>query len=118
MYIEKQREAELARRKGTTGRVIIQVVWLGLWVAAGYYLTNYLYSNELVTPNMIYNVGIPRAIPEEVFFWAIVLFIVFVSQIFLTMGFAVGSASGRRRPGEASARAANPDPLDQQFRNR
>lgn len=115
MFIEKQREAELARRRGTARRVIVQVIWLIVWGVIAYFLTDYLFQAGYVTADDIYRAGVPREVPEELFFWATLLFIVVVSQIMLTIGFLLGSSRGRRRPGRASAYSDNPDPLDNQF---
>ena len=116
MYLEKQREAELEKRKGATGRTLISIFWLSIWTAIGYFTIRWLVDNEYFTPAAVRRaLNIPASIPEEVIFWAAVLGIVFIAQVILTLGFMFASSRGRQKLGLPTRYSANPDPLDKNF---
>ena len=116
MYLEKQREAELERRKGATGRTLISLIWLGTWMAIAYFGVQWLVANEYFTPGIVMRaLNIPSSIPEAVVVWAVVVGIVFVAQVVLTLGFMFGSKRGRQKLGRPTRYSANPDPLDTNY---
>jgi uncharacterized membrane protein YedE/YeeE len=116
MRLQKKKEEELAKRKGLTGKTIIQVIWLAISVAIAFFLTQFLFAGNYVNLQMFYTqLFIPSAVPE----WgvkAIMIFgIVVVMQIIFAMGFFIASPEGRRRTGDASLHSRNKDPFDDQF---
>lgn len=116
MRLEKQKEAEIAKRKGLTGKTIIQVIWLLLTGTAAYVFTNYLFSEGLVTSNTFYNqLFIPRIVPVLGLKLLMVLAIVIVMQIIFSIGFIIASPEGRRRTGDATLHSRNKDPFDDRF---
>lgn len=112
MRLEKKREEELARRRGMTGRTIVAFIWLLLSGVAGYYLVTYLIDQNFINLNMFYDLGIPRAVPDELFLAGLVLVVVAVMQFFLFLGFMVASPEGRRPTGEPSLSSRSKDPFD------
>jgi hypothetical protein len=68
MRLEKKNEEMLARRKGLTGRTIIQTIWLAISFVAAYFFINYLIDQDYISYDQIYNgFSLPRSVPE----WAI-----------------------------------------------
>lgn len=116
MRLEKKREEELAKRRGLTGRTIIQVIWLLITGTLAYFFVNYLFSQGIVTANIFYNqLLIPRSVPEIGLKLLMVLGIVIVMQIVFSIGFIIASPEGRRRTGDATLKSRNKDPFDDRF---
>ena len=113
MRLEKKLEEELAKRRGATGRTIVQLIWLIISFVIAYFLINYLFEQEAITYGMIYRVGIPKSVPE----WAILLTLMFVvvvaMQFFLFIGYAFANPEGRRRTGDPTLRSSVKDPYDE-----
>jgi hypothetical protein len=114
MRLEKKREEELARRKGMTGRTIVAVIWLLISIVIGYFLVSYLVDQNYLNMNLFYQLGIPRRVPSEVFFWFSVLIVVAIMQFFLMFGFMIASPEGRRPTGKATLYSRNKDPFDEE----
>jgi hypothetical protein len=116
MYLEKQREAELEKRKGSARKTIISLLWLGTWAAIGYFAVQWLVENEYFSPAAVLRLlNLPPEVPEAVVVWGAVLGIVFVAQVALTLGFMFGSPRGRQKLGRPTRYSSNPDPLDRNF---
>lgn len=119
MRLEKKRDEELARRKGLTGKTIIQVIWLLISSVIAYFLSTFLFEQEVITYNMLYTqLAIPRDVPQVVVLGGLILLIVAVMQIFLILGFVLASPEGRRRSGEPSLHSRIKDPFDDQWYGR
>ena len=114
MRLEKKREEEIARRKGMTGRTIIATIWLLISIGLGYFLITYLIDQNYFSLNIFYQWGIPRAVPDWVFFIALILLVVAIMQFFLLFGFMIASPEGRRRTGDPSLYSRSKDPFDDQ----
>ncbi|MCP4360294.1 MAG: hypothetical protein GY796_19985 [Chloroflexi bacterium] len=113
MRIQKKKDEESAQRKGLTGRTIIMVIWFGISFAVAYFLTTYLFNNDIVTYNTFYtDLRLPTSIPE----WGVQLIFMFVivliMQFILYLGFFFGSPEGRRRTGDPTMYSRNKDPFD------
>lgn len=116
MRLEKKREEELSRRKGLTGKTIIQVIWLLVTGTLAYFFTNYLFNEGLLNANTFYNqLYIPRSVPELGVKLIIVFGLVIVMQIVFSIGYIIASPEGRRRTGDASMHSRNKDPFDDRF---
>lgn len=116
MRLEKKHEEELSKRKGLTGRTIIQVIWLLITGTLAYFFTDYLFSQGFITANTFYNqLFIPRAVPEIGLKLLMVLGLVIVMQIVFSIGFIIASPEGRRRTGDATLHSRNKDPFDDRF---
>lgn len=116
MRLEKRREEEVARRKGSAVKTIIGIIWLGLCFAGAYYFVGFLFQEDYVRPSFFWNqLFIPRQIDAEGIRILFALFIVFLMNFFLLIGYAFSSSTGRTRPGKASLKSRNPDPLDKKF---
>ena len=116
MRLEKKHEEELAKRKGLTGRTIIQVIWLLITGTLAYFFTDYLFNQEIITAQLFYNqLLIPRAVPEIALKLIMVLGIIIVMQIVLSIGFIIASPEGRRRTGDPTLYSRNKDPFDDRF---
>jgi len=119
MRLEKKRDEELARRKGLTGKTIIQVIWLLISFIIAYYLSNYLFEQGVISYNRLYTqLSIPREVPREAVLAGLMLLIVMVMQMFLILGFVLASPEGRRRTGEASLNSRTKEPFDDQWYGR
>ncbi len=113
MRLEKKHEEELAKRKGLTGKTIVQVVWLLITGTLAYFFTNYLFSEGIISANTFYNqLYIPRSVPELGVKLIVVLGLVIVMQIVFSIGYIIASPEGRRRTGEATMYSRNKDPFD------
>lgn len=116
MRIEKKQDEEIARRKGMTGKTVVQVIWLLLSAGLSYYLINYLLNSDesSFSYNAVYNAtGLPRTVPEGALLAGMILLLVLLFQIFLWLGFAMASPEGRRKTGVPSLHSRNKDPFDQ-----
>lgn len=113
MRLEKKHQEELAKRKGLTGKTIVQVIWLGLTGIGAYFFTEYLFAGEYITSNLFYTqLFIPRFIPEWGLKALLILGMVIVMQIFFSLGYVIASPEGRRRTGDATLYSRNKDPFD------
>ncbi len=112
MRLEKKHEEELARRQGTTGRTIVQLLWLIISFIIAYFLMNYLFKQDYLSYNMIYQAGLPRTIPEWAILLVFMIVIVVAMQFFLFIGYALANPEGRRRTGDPSLHSRTKDPLD------
>ena len=112
MRLEKKREEELARRKGMTGKTIIQFIWLLISFGIAYFVVKALFDQRVLSYNMIYGVGVPRTVPG----WAIMLVFMFVivvaMQFFIFIGYALANPEGRRRTGDPTMQSRTKDPYD------
>ncbi|MDX1663488.1 MAG: hypothetical protein R3272_06820 [Candidatus Promineifilaceae bacterium] len=116
MRIEKQREQELARRRGLTSRTVLMFVWFVISGIAGYLLLRVLFAENYLSYGFFYSdLGIPSAVPRAVILGALVLSIMLVMQFLLILGFTLGSPQGRARTGKPTAHSRNPDPLDRDY---
>lgn len=116
MRLERQREEEVARRKGSAFKTIIGTIWLGLCFAGAYFFVGFLFQEGYVRPSFFWNqLFIPRWIDADWIRILFAVFIVFLMNFFLLIGFAFSSATGRTRPGEPSLKSRNPDPLDKTY---
>lgn len=119
MRLEKKRDEELARRKGMTGKTVIQVIWLLISFVVAYFLSTYLFEQEVLTYNMFYTqLAIPRNVPREVVLGGLMLLMVIVMQILLILGFVIASPEGWRRTGEGSLHSRTKEPFDDQWYGR
>ncbi|WP_420645735.1 hypothetical protein [Candidatus Leptofilum sp.] len=116
MRLEKKHEEELAKRKGLTGKTVIQVIWLLFTGTLAYFFVNYLFSEGILRPGIFYNqLFIPRSVPEIGLKLIVVLGLVIVMQIVFSLGYIIASPEGRRRTGDASMYSRNKDPFDDRF---
>ena len=116
MRLEKKHEEELARRKGLTGKTIVQVIWLLFTGTLAYFFVTYLFNEGIITAGMFYNqLFIPRSVPEIGLKLIVVLGLVIVMQIIFSLGYIIASPEGRRRTGDPSMYSRNKDPFDDRF---
>lgn len=116
MRLEKKRAEEISKRKGLTGKTVVQVIWLFFTGTLAYLFANYLFSQGLVSASVFYNqLFIPRAVPEWGLKLIMVLGMVIVMQIVFSIGFIIASPEGRRRTGDATMKSRNKDPFDDRF---
>ncbi len=116
MRLEKKHQEELSKRKGLTGKTIIQVIWLLTTGTLAYFFTNYLFSQGIINANIFYNqLYIPRSVPVIGVKLIVVFGMVVVMQIVFFMGYFIASPEGRRRTGDASMHSRNKDPFDDRF---
>jgi ABC-type sugar transport system permease subunit len=117
MRIEHKRELELARRKGLTRRTILAVLWLAICFAAAYFVTEWLFENDIITYNGLYaRLFIPRWVDQIFLQIGLMIVLVIIVQFFVLIGYGLLSFAGRRRPGEASLYSDDPDPGEDIFR--
>ena len=116
MRLEKKRAEEISKRKGLTGKTIIQVIWLLVTGTLAYFFANYLFDQGLVSASLFYNqLLIPRSVPEWGLKLIMVLGMVIVMQIVFSFGYILASPEGRRRTGDATLHSRNKDPFDDRF---
>ncbi len=116
MRLEKKRAEELSKRKGLTGKTIVQVIWLLVTGTLAYFFASYLFDQGLVTTGLFYNqLYIPRSVPLWGLKLIMVLGMVIVMQIVFSIGFIIASPEGRRRTGDATMHSRNKDPFDDRF---
>jgi hypothetical protein len=114
MRIDRIREAELKQRKGSSIRMIIQLVWLGISGVIAYFLSSYIINNtDLTLAFFRNNFFIPPTIPDWVIHAAFVVILVFLMQAIFFVGYAFGSPEGRVKTGRPRADSRNPDPFDE-----
>lgn len=113
MRIDQVREAELKKRKGSSIRMIIQIVWLIISGVVAYFLSNYIITNTDLNFNFFRNnFFIPPVIPDWAIHGAFILILVFLMQAIFAVGYAFGSPEGRVKTGRPRADSRNPDPFD------
>ena len=117
MLIEKQREAEEARRKGQAVRTIIQTIWLGITFVAAYFFVGELVNRGIISATAFGASWEPLGrVPTWAYEWVFIFLIVVGMQFIFILGFMISSHRGRQRSGQATAYSNNPDPLDNQYR--
>jgi hypothetical protein len=117
MRLDRIREYELAKRKGSTLRTIVQTIWLLISFVVAYYISEWLFAEKVISYNFFYTqLSIPRAVPQWAILGALILLIVIVMQFFVLMGFLIGTPRGRAKSGRASAFSSNPDPFDTPYK--
>ncbi|MCB9421467.1 MAG: hypothetical protein H6667_16810 [Ardenticatenaceae bacterium] len=112
MRLDQKREEELERRKGKTGKTIIQFIWLLISFVVAYFVVKFIIDAGYLTYNMIYGVGIPRSIPTIVITIVLMFVVVVFMQFFLFIGFMVANPEGRRRTGDPTLKSRTKDPYD------
>ena len=116
MRLEKKNEEKLAKRKGLTGKTIIQVIWLLFTGTLAYFFVNYLFNEGIIRTSIFYNqLLIPRSVPEIGLKLIVVLGMIIIMQIVFSIGYIIASPEGRRRTGDASMHSRNKDPFDDRF---
>jgi hypothetical protein len=116
MRIDKRREVEQARRKGSTGRTFVQTIWLLISFVAAYFVSQWLFDQGIVSYGFFYTkLFIPRVVPPWAILGGFILVIVIVMQFFVLMGYFLGNPRGREKSGRASAYTHNPDPFDNPY---
>ena len=116
MRLEQAQEERLTKRKGLTGRTIMQMIWLGITGVAAYFLTTLVFARNGNLYDIIYSqFSIPRMVPTAVLFWAIVILIVLLMQLVFVLGFLMASSEGWRRPGKPSLYSRNREPFDDRY---
>ena len=118
MRIEKQKEQELARRRGLAGRTVLQLVWFIASGIAGWLIFRFLFAQDLLSYEFFYGeLGIPDAIPQWAIYGALILIAMIAMHFLLVLGFTAMSPQGRARTGQPTAHSRNPDPLEREYRN-
>jgi uncharacterized BrkB/YihY/UPF0761 family membrane protein len=113
MRIEMKREAEVAQRKGLTGRTIVAIIWFTIIGIFGFVLANWLFANEILSANFFHSqLFIPDTVDEIFIRIGVTLFIVFVFEFMAIMVFALTSPKARQKTGRARVEAQVPDPFD------
>lgn len=109
MLLDKKRKAELAKRKGSTGKTLIQTLWFFISIGVAFGLVWWLNSSGTFPLRTLYSAGIPRAVPEWAVMVGFIIVIAIVMQIFLLLGFLIGSPKGRARQGRATLESKTVD---------
>lgn len=118
MRLERQKEQELAQRKGFASRTIVQSIWLLISGGIGYFILRWLFDAGTLDYNFFYTtLSIPRSVPEAAIFAGLILIIVIVMQFFLILGYAFASPTGRQRPGTPTPYSSSYDPMQDDYRH-
>lgn len=107
MLLEKKREEEFAKRKGSTKKTIIQTIWLAISAVGGYFFVDWLNSSGTLTYTSLYGMGLPRSVPEWGIMVGLILGVVIVMQLVFTLGYVLGSPAGREKRNQASLHSYN-----------
>lgn len=117
MRLEKKRLSDLEKRKGLTGRTIIQTIWLMITAVAAYFLIETFIAQELFSYQQVRRwLFISPTVPDWAVQAGVILAFVIVMQFFFVFGFAFFSNIGRVRPGTPTLISRDPDPLDKEYR--
>ena len=112
MRLEKKHEEELDKRRGLASRTLIQIIWLIISFTIAFFLVDYLFGQDYISFNMVYQAGIPRIVPEWAITLVLMIFVVAIMQFLLFMGYAFTSPEGRRRTGDPTLKSRARDPYD------
>lgn len=116
MRLDAKRQREAARRQGLALRTVLAVIWLGLCFVAAYYLTTFLFENELLTFRFFrVQLRIPFEISDTAIMIGLMVVIVVIINFFVLVIYGLFSSTGRRRPGTPSMYSAEPDPDDRTY---
>lgn len=117
MRLEKRHEADLAARKGSTGRTIIQFLFLLISFVIAYFIASYMFDNGMLSYGVIRSAFsfVPFYIPSWSILGGAMLIIVVIIQFFVSIGFTLGSPEGRRKTGKPSLHSRVKDPNDSQW---
>lgn len=114
MRIDRVREVEIRKRKGSSVRTIIQIVWLGLSAVVAYFLSSYIFNNtELTISFLRTSFLLPPRVPDWAIHLAFGIAIVLVLQFIYAIGYAFGSPEGRVKTGKPRFDSRDPDPFDE-----
>jgi hypothetical protein len=117
MWIDRKRQQETEKRKGLSVRTGVVVGVLVSGFIGAYLLTAWLFSSGTMSIDLFYNnLGIPRTISQNTIHIVLVLFIVFALQFLAVIGFAMANPEARKRSGQPSAVAQNPDLYDSLYK--
>lgn len=118
MRIEMKRQAETSQRKGLTVRTIVAVCWLVLGAALGFFLVNWLFAQEILTPGFFYKQLFIPVTVDEIYIRIGLSFVVVVFIEFLViMVLALASPKARQRTGRARVEAQVHDPFENYYYN-
>ncbi len=113
MRIDRVREEEVRKRKGSSVRTIIQIIWLGLSVAVAYFLSTYIFNNTKLTLTFLRtSFLLPPSVPDWAIHVAFGFAIVLILQFVYFVGYAFGSPEGRVKTGKPRFDSRDPDPFD------
>lgn len=118
MRIDRVRETELKRRKGSSIKMIIQLIWFGISCVIAYFLSSYILNNtelniEFLRTSFLVPAGISNAVvPDWAIHIAFAFALVLIMQFIFAIGYAFGSPEGRKRTGQPRVDSRNPDPFD------
>lgn len=116
MRLEAARDKELNKRKGLAWRTVVGFIWLASITVGAYYLTGWLFENQIISINFFYgNLYIPPTVEPQTIRLGLALVIVIAIQFFILIGYGMASPVGRSRPGKATAYTKDPDPLDNYY---
>ena len=117
MMIEKQREAEEARRKGQAVKTIIQTIWLLISFVGAYFFVQILFDQNIISTTAFGATwDVLANVPRWVYEWVFIFLIVLGMQFIFVLGYVMASPMGRQRAGQPTIHSNNPDPLDNQYR--
>lgn len=117
MRLDRKKQAELAQRKGLTGRTIVQLLWLVISAVLAYMAINWLFASGQLTYEFFYSaLFVPRSVPQTAILAALIVLIVFIMQFFLVLGYAIASPQGRERSGNPSPYSSTYDPMQDDYR--
>lgn len=115
MYMEKKRQAEMAKRKGLTKRTFAQFFLMLLAAVAAAGIVYWLETSGEFSVTRFYSMGIPTWVPT----WGLLVgfgFVIMIAiQFLIGIGFVIGSPAGRERQGQATAHSKTIDFTDSSF---
>ena len=116
MHLEKKREQEIAARRGSSTRTVIQLAWLALSIAIAYFVIEYLVAEEIISYGRLRSqLQLPR-LSDGVLRAGMIAILVFISQFLLFIGFFLADPLGRQKSGKPSLYSRQKDVYDDTFR--
>ncbi len=115
MLLDKKRNREIAERHRRTRQTLLQSVFLIIASILAGGITYFIFTNDLLTTESFYTLGLPRAIPVWGIYFAMGFGILGAIQLLFSIGFMIGSPQGRRKAGTATLESSTADPNDNPF---
>lgn len=119
MRLDMIKESERAKRKGLATRTAIVTGWFLFSLIISYLIATIVLNAERIGVDYFYQrLQVPESIGEGTIKLGLVIIITVLLQFVLVISFAVTSPEARKKSGQPTAVAQNPDPLDLPFQYR
>lgn len=116
MRLEKKRQAEFEKRKGTAKRTLAMGIWLVVSFVVAYLVSSWLITSNTISVDFFYdNLSIPESVSAGTITIALTIVLVILLQFLIYVGYAFASPEARKRTGQPTVDSKDPDPYDNKF---